>query len=307
MKLPLKGIIPPMVTPLLENKELDITGLNNLIEYLLQGGVHGIFLLGTNGEGPSLGYGLRKQLITEACKIVNGRVPVLVGVTDTSFEATLEIAHHSKEAGADALVVAPPFYFPISEQEMMEYLEELAPLLPLPFLLYNIPSCTKLHLGIEAVRKARDLGAIGVKDSSGDIASLHEIIEEFQNEPDFSVIVGNELFLSDTIVRGAHGAVAGGANFFPRLFVDLYNACLKNDEDSINELSNEVLKIDQTIYNVENSPTRSMKAIKCALSIMGICGDHMAPPLSHLDVLQRTKVKNHMEEFKYGKHYNSIL
>src|SRR5680860_577230 len=87
MKLPLKGIIPPMVTPLLENKELDSAGLKNLIEYLLEGRVHGIFLLGTNGEGPSLGYGLRKQLITEACKIVDHRVPVLVGITDTSFEA----------------------------------------------------------------------------------------------------------------------------------------------------------------------------------------------------------------------------
>ncbi len=307
MKFPLKGIIPPLVTPLLENKALDSMGLNNLIEYLLEGGVHGIFLLGTNGEGPSLGYGLRKQLISEACEIVQGRVPVLVGITDTSFEAALEIAHHSKEAGADALVVAPPFYFPISEQEMIEYLGELAPLLPLPFLLYNIPSCTKLHLGVDAVRKAKNLGAIGVKDSSGDIASLHEIIEEFKNEPDFSVIVGNELFLSDTIVRGAHGAVAGGANFFPRLFVELYDACLKKDANGIDELSNQVLKIDETIYNVENSPTRSMKAIKCALSIMGICGDHMAPPLGQLDTAQRTKVKNHLQAFDYGKHSNSTI
>lgn len=306
MQLHLKGIIPPMVTPLLENKELDSIGLNNLIEHLLNGGVHGIFLLGTNGEGPSLSYGLRKQLITEACKIVNGRVPVLVGITDTSFEGSLEIALHSKEAGADALVVAPPFYFPISIQEMNQYLEELAPMLPLPFLLYNIPSCTKLHMGIESVRKARNLGAIGVKDSSGDIASLHEIIEEFKNDPDFSVIVGNELFLSETIIRGARGAVAGGANFFPRLFVELYDACNKKDEQSISELSDKILKIDETIYNVENSPTRSIKAIKCALSIMGICGDHMAQPLCKLDEVQRGKVKNYLVKFKYDKHYNLI-
>lgn len=306
MQLPLKGIIPPMVTPLLESKELDSIGLNNLIEHLIQGGVHGIFLLGTNGEGPSLSYRLRKQLISEACKIVKGRIPVLVGITDTSFEASLEIAEHSKEAGADALVVAPPFYFPISAKEMNEYLEELAPMLPLPFLLYNIPSCTKLHLGIDSIKKARNLGAIGVKDSSGDLASLHKIIEEFQNDPDFSIIVGNELFLSDTIVKGAHGAVAGGANIFPRLFVELYNACLKNDEHGIEELSNKVLKIDKTIYNVENSPTSSMKAIKCALSIMKICGGHMAHPLRQLDSAQCIRVQNHLEEFKYGKHQNSI-
>jgi 4-hydroxy-tetrahydrodipicolinate synthase len=303
MQLPLKGIIPPMVTPLLENKELDLAGVSNLVVHLLQGGVHGIFILGTNGEGPSLSYALRKQLITEVCKIVDGAVPVLVGITDTSLEGTLEIARHSKKAGADALVVAPPFYFPISDQEMNTYLEAVAHLLPLPFLLYNIPSCTKLHLGIDVVRRARDLGAIGVKDSSGDIASLNRIIEEFRNEHDFSIIAGNELFIADTMLRGADGAVAGGANFFPGLFVELYNACLRKDQESIVELHRKVRKIDETIYQVENSQTSSIKAIKCALSLMGICGDSMAQPLAKLNPEQRAQVKNHLEEFNYGKYF----
>ena len=107
MKLPLKGIIPPMVTPLSEDQTLDSKGLKNLIEHLLEGGVSGIFLLGTNGEGPSLGYALRKQLISEACNIVKNRVPILVGITDTSFGGSLQIAHHAQNAGADALVAAP--------------------------------------------------------------------------------------------------------------------------------------------------------------------------------------------------------
>ncbi|HUH47719.1 MAG TPA: dihydrodipicolinate synthase family protein, partial [Arenibacter sp.] len=82
MKLPLKGIIPPMITPLQENGQLDLIGLDNLIRHLLTGGVHGIFLLGTTGEGPNLGYGVRKQLISECCRMVAGKVPVLVGITD---------------------------------------------------------------------------------------------------------------------------------------------------------------------------------------------------------------------------------
>ena len=148
MNPPLKGIIPPMITPLLENGGLDVVGLHNLITYLLGGGIHGIFLLGTTGEGPSLDHQLRKQLISEACTIVNKKVPVLVGITDTSFEESLELANHAEKAGADILVVAPPYYFPISQNEMQDYLEKLAPKLPLPFLLYNMPSCTKLNLSI---------------------------------------------------------------------------------------------------------------------------------------------------------------
>ncbi len=307
MKLPLKGIIPPMVTPLLENKELDSAGLKKLIEHLLDGGVHGIFLLGTNGEGPSLDYGLRKKLITEACKIVDHRVPVLVGITDTSFEASLDIAHHAQTFGADALVVAPPFYFPLSEQEINHYFQALAPLLPLPFLIYNIPSCTKLNLSTANVKKAEELGAIGVKDSSGDLEVLCDFIEAFKNTPDFSVIVGDELFLSDAILKGCHGGVAGGANVFPKLFVDLYEASLSNDVNRIAKLREKVLYIHDTIYTVEKSPTRSIKAIKCALSVLGICNDYMASPLHRLDAERRNEIKTYLQRLGYGEHIGSAL
>lgn len=307
MKLPLKGIIPPMITPLLENMELDSKGLKNLIEHLLGGGVHGIFLLGTNGEGPSLGYGVRKQLITEACKIVDHTVPVLVGITDTSFEASLDIAHHAQSAGADALVVAPPFYFPLSEEEIIDYFRALAPLLPLPFLAYNIPSCTKHNLSPAVVKKAKEFGAIGVKDSSGNIEVLYAFIEAFKEAPEFSVIVGDELFLSDAILKGGDGAVAGGANVFPKLFVALYEASLSNDVQGIAKLHKKVLHIHDTIYNVENSPTRSIKAIKCALTILGICEDHMAPPLHRLDTDRRNEIKRYLNQFEFGKRIGSIL
>lgn len=307
MKLPLKGVIPPMITPLLENKELDSAGLKNLIEHLLDGGVHGIFLLGTNGEGPSLGYELRKQLITEACKIIEHRVPVLVGITDTSLQASLDIAHHAQSAGADALVVAPPFYFPLSEKEINYYFQALAPLLPLPFLVYNIPSCTKLSLSPATVKIAKELGAIGVKDSSGNLEVLYAFIEAFKDAPDFSVIVGDELFLSDAILKGGHGGVAGGANVFPKLFVDLYEASLSNDLPGIAKIRTKILHIHDTIYSVENSPTRSIKAIKCALSILGICEDHMASPLKRLRTDKRNEIKHHLDLFEHGKPTRSIL
>lgn len=296
MKLPITGVIPPMVTPLLENMSLDLAGLERLIEHLLSGGVHGIFLLGTNGEGPSLGYGLRKQLISEACRIVNKRVPILVGITDTSLECSLEIAHHSENTGADALVLAPPYYFPISQKEMVGYLENIVPQLPLPFLLYDIPSCTKLHLSLQTVKKAKELGAIGVKDSSGDLADLYYLIEEFKDSPSFSVIAGTELFLPDAVMNGGHGVVAGGANIYPRLFVDLYEASRSYDFKEINVLRQKVLKMHSTLYNLGDSSTKSIKAIKCALSLMNICSDYMAQPLHRFEAEDRIKIKNYLNQ-----------
>ena len=306
MKLAIKGIIPPMVTPLLENKELDLVGLKNLLEHLINGGVHGIFILGTTGEGPSLSYAVRKQLISETCRIVNKKVPVLVGITDTSFDGTLEIANHAKKVGADALVVAPPYYFPIAQEEMGDYLESLVPMLPLPFMLYNMPSCTKLHLSIDVVRRAKELGAIGIKDSSGDLSYLYMLIEEFKSDPAFSIIAGTELFLPETIMYGGHGSVAGGANFFPRLFVDLYEAAMAQNLEKVKLLRDKVIKVHQTIYEVGEYPSRHIKGTKAALMAMGICQDHNAEPLDRFTEEQRNRIKKYIAQFNYRNEYKTI-
>lgn len=295
-----------MVTPLLENKELDLLGLENLINHLLTGGVHGIFILGTTGEGPSLSYEVRKQLITETCKIVNKKVPVLVGITDTSYEGSLDIANHSKKVGADALVVAPPYYFPISQEEMGGYLENLLPELPLPFMLYNMPSCTKLHLSLDVVKRAKELGAIGIKDSSGDLTYLYLLIEEFKDDPQFSVIAGTELFLPETIMNGGHGAVAGGANFFPKLFVDLYDAAVARDLEKVKSLREQVLKVYNTIYEVGDYSSRHIKGIKTALMVMGICEDHNAEPLHRFTEERRNLIREYITQFNYKNEYTSV-
>jgi 4-hydroxy-tetrahydrodipicolinate synthase len=297
MQIELKGIIPPVITPLLNNNELDVKGLENLIEHLISGGIHGLFLLGTNGEATSLTYELRKELISKACKFANKRVPVLVGITDTSFSGSIEIAQAAKDAGADAVVVAPPYYVPISQKEMMQYLEDLSAELPLPFVLYNMPSCTKLHLTIETVKKAKELGALGVKDSSGDMFYLYSLIEEFKNSPEFSIMAGTELYLPDTILHGGHGAIAGGANAFPKLFVDLYNASVKKDLNEIARLRKKVVVLYNTIYNVGDSPMKITKGTKCSLSVMNICNGYMAHPLREFEGEERKLIEQYVNEF----------
>jgi 4-hydroxy-tetrahydrodipicolinate synthase len=298
MKLPLKGIIPPVVTPLISNTELDVAGLENLIEHLLSGEVHGLFLLGTTGEATSLSYELRKELLKRTAEFVNHRVPVVVGITDTSLEGSLEIAGYSASLGLEGLVVAPPYYMPISQKEMREYLENLVPKLPLPFLMYDMPGCTKLHMSLETIKKAKELGAIGVKDSSGDMSYLYSLIQEFKGSPDFSVIAGTELYLSDTILNGGHGAVAGGANLFPRLFVDLYDASVAKDLAKIAILRDKVIAINDTIYSVNKQTSRILKGIKCGLSAMGICNDFIASPLRKFEGEEKEKIVQYIKELK---------
>ncbi len=270
MELPLKGIIPPIVTPLISNTELDSAGLKNLINHILNGGVHGIFALGTTGEATNLSYKLRKEFLNRVCDYTKGKVPVVAGITDTCFEGSLEIADAAKNAGVDALVISTPYYLPISQSEFVIYLEELVPQLPLPFMMYNMPSCTKMHMSINTVKKAKELGAIGIKDSSGNLPYLLALAEEFKSSPEFAVIAGSEIFLPETIIAGGHGAVAGGANLFPSVFVELYEASLEKDFEKIDLLKNKLLLIEGKIYNVGAYSSKYIKTIKSALAAMGI-------------------------------------
>ena len=181
---------------------------------------------------------------------------------------------------------------------MADYLESLVPKLPLPFMLYNMPSCTKMHISLKIVRLAKELGALGIKDSSGNLDYLYSLIDAFKDSPEFSIIVGTESFLSDTIMHGGHGAVAGGANFLPKLFVDLYNASLQNNVVVVNELNEKVKYVYDTIYSVGQYESRVTKGIKSALSVMGICEDFMALPLRRFGPEEREKIKGYLENLE---------
>lgn len=295
MKLSLKGIIPPVITPLIDNSTLDTEGLEKLIEHLLNGGVHGLFMLGTTGEATSLTYKLRKELLKRTSELVRNRVPVVVCITDTSMEGSLEIAEFSANLGLDGLVIAPPYYMPVAQEEMRKYLEVLVPRLPLPFLMYDMPGCTKMHMSLETVKAAKELGAIGIKDSSGDIFYLYSLIREFKDSPDFSVIAGTELFLPETVLYGGDGVVAGGANLFPELFVNLYRASVDRDFDKIVSLRDIVMTINDTVYNIGDDASRIVKGIKCALSVMGICNDYIALPFRKFGNEDRRKIEKYIE------------
>jgi len=296
MSVELRGIIPPIITPLKSESELDEQGLERLIEYLIAGGVHGIFLLGTTGEATNLSYPLRKEFIEKACAFINKRVPVMVGITDTSISGSLEIATISKNAGADALVISTPYYLPMAQDEFISYLEYLVPKLPLPFLLYNMPSCTKMHMSVETVEKAKELGAIGIKDSSGDLAYLYALLEAFKGTSDFSIICGTELFIPESVTFGSYGGIAGGANIFPRLYVDFYEAALASDIEKIKRLREIVIQIGEKIYNIGKNNSKHIKSIKSALSVIGICDDFVAPPFQRFGLEEREQMKQNINE-----------
>lgn len=288
-----------MVTPLRDRDELDAAGLERLIEYILAGGVNGLFILGTTGEGPSLSYRLRREMIDRVCRQVNQRVPVLVGITDTSFVESAELAHYAAFKKAAAVVVAPPYYLPEAQPELQEYIDHLLPELPLPMFLYNIPSLTKVHIEIDTIRRALDEPRIiGFKDSSGDLAYFKKVAELVKQRPDWSLLAGPEEKLFDTLQLGGNGGVNGGANIFPSLYVKTYEAFQAGNMMRAQELQRQIQQVSDSLYRIGKYSSSIIKGIKCALACGGICDDFMAEPFHRFRAEERELVKTRLTELK---------
>lgn len=292
---PIRGIIPPLVTPLSGRDTLDVAGLERLVEHLITGGVHGLFILGTTGEAPSLSYRLRRELIERTCRLVKGRVPVLVGITDTAFVESVNLAQYSAEKGASAVVTAPPYYFPAAPPELQQYIEDLVAEMPLPMFLYNMPGLTKVSFDIELVRRALDMpGICGVKDSSCDMIYFHRLIEVARQRPEWSVLVGPEELTAEAVLLGGHGGINGGANLHPRLYVKMYEAAAAQDLPLTRQLHTDVMKLAGSIYTVGRHKSAIIKGIKCGLSLLGICDDQMAEPFQRFNPPEREMIRERL-------------
>jgi dihydrodipicolinate synthase/N-acetylneuraminate lyase len=287
----LSGIIPPMITPLSDRDTLDVVGLERLIEHIIAGGVNGLFILGTSGEAPGLSYRLRRELVERTCRQVRGRLPVLVGITDTSFVEALSMAALAAESGAEAVVSAAPFYLPTAQPELIDYVERLVRELPLPLYLYNMPQLTKVPFEIETLRHLAGLKQIaGVKDSSGDLDYFQRLLALKRERPDWSMLIGPEHLLAEATHLGGDGGVNGGANYHPRLFVDLFAAVKRKDRPRVEELQRQVLQLGQ-IYSIGRHASAVIKGMKCACSLLGLCDDHMAEPFERFHEPERARVR----------------
>ncbi len=295
----LRGIIPPLVTPLKGQDELDAAGLERLLAHVLKGGVNGIFILGTPGEGPSLSSRLKRQLIRAVCDQVAATVPVLVSISDTSIVESLELALFAKNAGAKAAVVAPPFYFSISQGDLLSYIEWLSSAVQLPLVLYNIPSLTKIAYEPETIRRAALLpGVIGAKDSSGDLGWLIEVSRLLAGQPDFEVMVGPEEILAKALRAGASGGVCGGANLLPSLFSELYQAATACDWERVDSLQNEIQVFSSKLYTVGDKNSSYLRGLKAALAQAGLCEALPALPLQPFSNEEQQIVRDRMNSLE---------
>jgi 4-hydroxy-tetrahydrodipicolinate synthase len=222
-------------------------------------------------------------LVERVCRQVQRRVPVLACVTDASAAASVELGQCAADAGADAVAMAPPFYFPLSQDELFAWCERQAAAMPLPMMLYNMPALTKVTFEAETVRRLADnRRLVGLKDSGGDLVRLRQFHEAARGRPDWTLLVGAEHLLAEAMDAGAHGGVVGGANVWPELFVRIYDAVRAGFIDELGTLASNSTRFGH-IYTVGPFSVASVvKGLKAALAHLGVCSATVNPPLGPL-------------------------
>lgn len=272
----LRGIVVPVVTPLDEQENVDEKSLRRLIRYVMKGGVHGVFILGSAGEFVALNE-KQKLLIGEtALDEVNGRIPVLAGTGDTSSRRVIKNTKAMEKIGVDAVVICPPYYYPNTPEELVYCYTSIANSVNLPIIMYNIPQMTKSVITSEVVEKLSEHPNIwGIKESSGDFINFLKFLYT-RNSKSFKVFQGEESLISVSILCGADGGVLSIANLAPSLTVE---ACKCAQEGDIKKSLVCQKKVDYLcqVFQVEPS---WLAGLKRALYLLGICPPYTSSSLS---------------------------
>ncbi len=223
MDLSIHGIYPAMLTPINPDESPNPDGIGELVDYVLRGGVHGLFVVGTHGEAYALTPEEREQVVSAYVREAAGRVPVLAGVGAVTTRAALSNLRAAERGGADGVSVVAPFFISPSQDELYAHFRAIADATDLPVLLYNLPGRTHVSIAPQTVARLAEIdNIVGVKDSSGD---LNNTVDYLRLTPDdFAVMNGNDGLICAALSAGANGAVAATANIVPGLLVSIYDS-----------------------------------------------------------------------------------
>lgn len=228
------GIVPPILTPLTADEDLDRPSLHRLVAHLIREGVHGIWALGTAGEFASLDETERAEAAETAVEAAAGQVPVIVNIGDCSTRLAIRHARHARDAGADALALTPPYYYPSTMDEMLVHFRDVKQAVPeLPLFIYNIPQTVKTKMAPGTVLQlAREGTASGIKDSQNDLRWFRTLVASLRAEgmaDSFRLFLGTRILIDAAIVIGAHGAIPAVSNVAARDCVATYEAARQGD------------------------------------------------------------------------------
>jgi 4-hydroxy-tetrahydrodipicolinate synthase len=275
----LDGVLVALASPMREDGAVDGAGTERLVEHVIAGGVHGLLALGSTGETASLDETSRRAVLEAVIRAARGRVPVLCGVAQSQLSTTVAEVRAAARAGAGAVLVAPPFYYPTDQHGVLAFYREVAAGAEIPVLLYNIPQFTKVVAEPQTVATLAREGAIrGIKDSSRDFEYFEGVCLATRDLPAFRIFTGSDSMLLASLAMGGAGTICGAANVAPRMVVDVYDAYRRGDMAAARDRQDRLFEVVSAV-RAGVFPL----AIKAALHMQGVCEPWSAPPARRLD------------------------
>ncbi len=282
----IRGVVPPLITPVDSDDRLDEKSFRNVIDHVIAGGVHGVFVLGTTGEFYGVEFEEKRRAIAIAVDQVRGRAPVYAGASAITTRECVKLARLAQEEGAQAVTVLTPMFISPSEDELYEHFVTIASSTALPVLLYNNPDRTGINISAGLIERLAGISNIvGVKDSSGDLTLTSEYIRRTRGK-NFRVLAGRDTLILATLVYGGYGCVAASANVAPALVVEIYEKFRTGDLAGALEAQYRLAPF-RIAFNLGSFPV----VIKDALNLLGIPAGDPIKPVGHCTEPNLAKLK----------------
>jgi len=290
MKFKPRGIIPPIITPFDKEENVDCKTLRKIIDYLIDAGVHGVFPLGSTGEGYGLGFNEKRKVIETVLEATNKRVPVYAGTGAITTKESVRLTEMATKIGVDALSVITPYFISPNQEELYEHYKAIAASTDLPIILYNNPGRTGVNLSIDLIiRLSKIDNIVGIKDSSGDMNQVVEIVRRTKGH--FAVLAGRDTLIYGFLAYGAHGSVAATANIVPKLVVSIYELYQKGEYLAALEAQFKLASL-RNAFSLGSFPV----IMKEGLKLRGIDVGNTLKPINPLTTKAREKLRNILEE-----------
>ncbi|AFZ69994.1 dihydrodipicolinate synthase/N-acetylneuraminate lyase [Caldisphaera lagunensis DSM 15908] len=294
----LKGVVVPMITPFNSKGEIDYNGLKWLIDYTINNGVNALFPNSTTGEFVHLNEEEQINLVKKTIEFSDKKVPILPGITTNVTNFSISLGKKFIDYGADGLIIMPPFFFKLSENDLYFHFSKIAESLDSNIIIYNNPYTTGTVIPISVYeRLVKEFSnVIGVKITYDSFDYIRKTIDRLKSlKKDFYVLTGMAQMFLPVLVIGGDGTVSGLANAFPKLHVDLYKEFINKNFSNAFELNKKILLISK-IYDIGFS---NSSATKAALELIGSpIKSFVRMPLREESKENKEKIKSIIDELK---------
>lgn len=278
-----KGSIPALITPF-DGGDIDWKAFENLVEWQIEQGTHGLVPCGTTGESPTLSHDEHMAIVERCVAVVKGRIPVIAGTGSNSTGEAITLTQHAKDAGADAALIVTPYYNKPTQEGMYQHFKAIHDAVAIPIVIYNIPGRCIVDMSIETMARLAELpNIIGVKDATNDLG--RPVTARRVIGPDFCQLSGEDATAPAFLAQGGHGCISVVANVAPGLSAEMHEAWQAGDLRRFAEIRDLLDPLANDLF-CESNPA----PVKYAASVLGLCKDSVRKPLLPASDAAREKV-----------------